>query len=71
MTEIEKKLMELNGNTEATYGALVNRFIRERYTIAEELAVQRQRFEKPLEFSKYNTYAEECKARAKKEIYGG
>lgn len=71
MTEIEKKLAELNGNTETIYGQLVNKFIRERYTIAEELAFNRQRFEKPSEFSKYNTYVEECKARAKKEIYGG
>lgn len=70
MTEIEKKLAELNGTKTALYGQEVNRLIRERYTIAEELAILRQRDEKPEEFAAYNTFAEECKARAKLEIYG-
>lgn len=43
---------------------LVERYIRERYTLSDELAILRQRDSKPQEFEEYNTYAEACKERA-------
>ena len=50
------------------YESLVERYIRERYTLSAELAILRQRDEKVQEFEEYYAYAEECKARAKAEI---
>jgi hypothetical protein len=43
--------------------------IRKKYSLSEELAILRQRDEKLTEFAEYNSYAEECKAKAK-EILG-
>lgn len=47
------------------YGELVERLIREKYSVSAELAILRQRDEKPTEFAEYNTYAEQCKKKAK------
>lgn len=52
---------------ETAYEADVERRIRTRYTLSQELAVLRQRDTKPDEFAAYNTYAEECKAAARAE----
>ena len=46
------------------YGRLVDQFIRERYSLSDELAIQRQRDTKPEVFEKYFMYCEECKKRA-------
>jgi hypothetical protein len=52
------------------YETLVVQFIRERYSLNQELAILRQRDEKVDEFNAYNLFVEECKARAKR-IKGG
>ena len=51
---------------QASYGELVEQLIRRKYTVSAELAILRQRDEKPDEFTAYNAYAEQCKAEAKK-----
>ena len=51
-----------------TYEERVEQLIRERYSLNEELAIQRQRETKPDEFDGYFAYCEECKAKAKNEI---
>lgn len=61
--EQKKYLQSLN------YGELVESYIREKYSISAEFAILRQRDTKPEEFSEYNEYAEQCKAKAK-EILG-
>ena len=48
-----------------SYSALVSRMIRRKYSINDELAILRQRDSKPDEFAEYNTYCEQCKAKAK------
>ena len=48
-----------------TYEERVVQLIRERYDLAAELAILRQRDSKPDEFEEYNAYCEECKAKAK------
>ena len=63
------KLTKLNGTQERHYPTLVTELIRKRYTIDEELAILRQRDEKPEEFAEYNAYAEACKREAR-EILG-
>lgn len=52
------------------YSELVERLIRKRYTVSAEIAILRQRDEKPAEFAEYNAYAEQCKAAAKKILAG-
>lgn len=39
----------------------IEKLIRLRYSISDELAILRQRDEKPEEFTAYHAYAEECK----------
>ena len=55
---------------EKKYESLVERYIRQRYSLNAELAILRQRYTKFQEFEEYNIYAEECKERAKAEVYG-
>ena len=50
-----------------TYEQKVVDFIRKRYTIDQELAIQRQRYTKPEEFVEYDAYCEQCKLLAKGE----
>ena len=57
-TETQKK---------AQYEAKVDRLVREKYSLSNELAILRQRDTKPEEFAEYNTYVELCKASAKAE----
>jgi len=53
---------------ESAYKERVERLIRERYSVADELALLRQREAKPQEFAEYNAFAEQCKVQAKTEI---
>ena len=50
---------------EPTYEQKVERFIRERYSVSDELALLRQKDEKTGEYEAYYAYAEECKNKAK------
>lgn len=71
VTKREIRLAQRNGKTNELYGRLVNSLIRERYTQWDELAILRQRDEKPEEYAAYNAYCEECKAMAKAEMEAG
>lgn len=66
--QIEINLAKLNGVTAEVYEQEVNRLIRKRYSLSNELAILRQRDEKPEEFAEFTAYAEECKAQAKKTL---
>lgn len=50
------------------YESIVVAMIRERYTIDEELSIQRQRDEKTGEFQEYFDYCEECKTIVKQGL---
>ena len=63
------KLVLKNISKDRLYPNLVSRLIRERYSIDDEMAILRQRDTKPEEYKAYNTFCEECKAKARKEIY--
>ena len=58
-------LAELNGHGEKMRGAVVTAMIRRRYTLSNEMALLRQRDEKPEEYATYNEYAETCKTEAR------
>ena len=63
-------LMQKCGEESAYYGDLVNRLIRERYSLSEELSLLRRREECPEEFLAYTEYAEACKRKAKEKLGG-
>ena len=65
MTQREIDLAIKNGVVDKVYPVLVQQLINEKYSIFDELAIQRQRNTKKAEFNEYNTYCEDCKARAK------
>ena len=50
------------------YEEMVTNLIRGKYSLDEELAIQRQRDTKPEEFEEYFKYCEECKRKAKEEL---
>lgn len=54
-----------NIRNEEDYGNQVNDLIRRRYSLSEELAILRQKDEKPDEYRAYFAFCEECKAEAK------
>ena len=70
MTQNELRLAKLNNVLDELYADETNRLVRARYTLSQEFAILRQRDTKPEEFAAYNTFVEECKIAAKKEIYG-
>lgn len=53
---------------ETAYKERVESLIRERYTVADELGILRQRDTKPEEFAEYNAFAEACEEQARAEI---
>lgn len=65
MTQKEQVKFETGTVTEVPYEQKVIDIIREKYTVDEELAIQRQRETKPNEFNVYFNYCEECKRKAK------
>ena len=50
---------------DAVYGSLIEKKIRQRYSLSAELAILRQRDTKLEEFAQYNEYVEQCKAEVK------
>ena len=64
------RLAKLNGTLDDLYEEEVIRRIRTKYSLNKELAILRQRDEKPEEFAEYNAFVEACKIAAKEEIYG-
>lgn len=55
---------------QAQYESLVDQYIRQKYTLSQELAIIRQRSTKQAEYDEYFEFCEECKAKAKTEVYG-
>ena len=59
---------DIQREKEEQYPLLVEQYIREKYTISDELALQRQRNVKQQAFDEYYAYCEECKQRARNEL---
>lgn len=62
---IEEKEMVKN----LEYKTTIDKLIRQRYSVSDEIAVLRQRDSKSDEYAEYNAYCEHCKAQAKREVY--
>ena len=63
------ELVLKNISKDKLYANLVSKLIRERYSVDDEMAILRQKETKPEEYKAYNAFCEDCKARARKEIY--
>lgn len=63
--EIKNKLAILNGQTKERYHELIREKIHARYSVYDEIAILRQRDDKPEEFAEYNNFVEQCKKEAK------
>lgn len=63
------KLVLKNIPKEKLYANLVSKLIRERYSVDDEMAILRQKETKPEEYADYNAFCEECKKKAKAEIF--
>lgn len=61
---------ELAKRKQQKYEDRVVELLRKKYSLNQELATLRQRYEKPEEYQAYHSYAEQCKATAKAEILG-
>ena len=57
------------GREEQAKPKIIEELIAQRYTIRQELSIQRQRDVKPQEYEEYNNYCEACKSYAK-ELLG-
>lgn len=67
--KLAKKIREVAPKEwDKLYENLIVKKIRQKYSINEELAILRQRDEKPDEFKEYHDYVEVCKAEAKAEL---
>lgn len=53
---------------DTVYGSMIEKKIRQRYSLSAELAILRQREEKPEEFTQYNAFVEQCKAEVKEML---
>lgn len=63
---LARKNRETNPESwEALYENEIVRRIRQRYSVNQELAILRQRDDKPEEFKDYSEYVEACKAAVK------
>ena len=70
MTEVEMELVRRNNVLDMVYAQTVERLIRRRYSLSDELSLGRQQSRKPEEFAKYDAYCEECKQQARLKVYG-
>jgi hypothetical protein len=67
--ELAKKNREVDPDSwEQLYEDLIERKIRLKYSVNQELAILRQRDKKPKEFKAYDTYVEACKTAVKEEM---
>ena len=52
------------------YEELCQKYIRQKYSVDDELGIARQKDKKPEKYETYYNYVEDCLARAKKEVWG-
>ena len=69
-TKIALAKLEGQEAMDLLYPEYVSHLIHEKYSINTELALLRQMNSKPEDFAEYNAFAEQCKAKARREIYG-
>lgn len=67
--KILKKLKETDyPRWRRVYGRVVAKKVKRRYSLDEEIALERQKDKKPEEHAAYDAYVEECKVEARAEM---
>lgn len=66
-----EEVFDIPKYTAEEYKAKVVELIRTKYSLDDELGIQRQRDTKPEEFDEFNSYVEECKIKAKELLNNG
>ena len=64
LTAEEGAVMEAMQQPAINYDQLVSNLIRDKYTVDQEIAINRQRDTKPEEFQEYFDFCEQCKIKA-------
>lgn len=67
VTALQTELAELS-ESPISYADQVNSMIRAKYSLSEELAILRQRDDKPEEYQAYFDYCEQCKQHIKNKM---
>ena len=67
VTALQTELAELS-ESPISYADQVNSMIRAKYSLSEELAILRQRDDKPEEYQSYFDYCEQCKQHIKNKM---
>lgn len=65
----EQKVQQETKQKQAKYERLCEKYIREKYSLSDELKMSRIRDEQPEVHAEYNAYVKSCLARAKVEVY--
>ena len=66
---LARKNKEVNADSwELLYSTMIEKKVRKKYTINNEIAILRQRDTKPAEYQAYFEYVEKCKAEVKEEM---
>lgn len=68
LTPEEVAAMEAIQQPSINYDQLVSDLIRAKYTIDQEIAINRQRDTKPEDFQEYFDFCEQCKIKAHEQI---
>lgn len=68
MTAEEVAQLEAMQQPQISYDQLVSELIRAKYTVDQEIAINRQRDTKPEEFQEYFDFCENCKQKAHESI---
>ena len=68
LTPEEVAAMEAIQQPQINYDQLVSDLIRAKYTIDQEIAINRQRDTRPEEFQAYFDFCEQCKIKAHEQI---
>ena len=63
-----EEFIEFDTWKDISYKDLVEKLIRQKYSVSDELALLRQQLDKPNEYESYYSFVEECKAQAKQLI---
>lgn len=62
------ELAKKNGTIDKIYNRIVDEKIRAKYPLSAQIAIIRQKEEKPEEFYEFYAFAEQCKAEVKAEL---
>ena len=65
---VNKNKQESQEEWQRAYETFIETKIRKKYSIGQELAIQRKRDVEPEEFAIYNAYVEKCKEEVKAEF---